>query len=234
MQFKPVPYLMESWGWNTLCGSETKISEAWKDINACDGSLGQLESPCLVLVLWVHPLLAFVSFPTVHAIYKPWEYKQSLGKYVKSHPCNSGTQSRKLVQTHSVPQESNVRLYTQTQVMYSCCWRPKSSSCIFLGKMRVILVQKLSLCLELLFCDGRYISIEGMCPKMGAKIRMSRIETCILQSTDMSQGLQSGCPTWDCSWGTPVKSCCVIYSTLKNGEIPLVRANSSEAMEKVG
>lgn len=44
----------------------------------------------------LQPLLEFVSFPTVHAIYKPWEYKQSIGKHLKSHPCNSRIQSRKI------------------------------------------------------------------------------------------------------------------------------------------
>lgn len=44
----------------------------------------------------LHPLLVLVPFPTVHTIYKPWECKQSLGKYLTSHPCNSGIQSRKM------------------------------------------------------------------------------------------------------------------------------------------
>lgn len=44
----------------------------------------------------LHPLLVLVSFPTVQTIYKPWECKESLGKYLTSHPCHSGIQSRKM------------------------------------------------------------------------------------------------------------------------------------------
>lgn len=61
-----------------------------------------------------HPLLVFVSFPTVHTIYKPWASKQSLGKYLKSHPCNSGIQSSKIATNMLSPSRS------ECQGLHSC------------------------------------------------------------------------------------------------------------------
>lgn len=164
------------------------LGEAGKDINACDGSLCQLESPCLILVLWVqekelsNPCLNLFHFPQFMPFTNLGNTSSPLENISNLIHATVASRAEKLVQTHSVPLEVSIRVYTHTQVMYYCLLLLKTK--IFKphlsGKMRVILVQDLSLCLELLFCDGRYISIEGMHPKIGVKIRMSHIKTCIL------------------------------------------------------
>lgn len=225
---------------------ETKISEAGKsllDINACDGSSCQLESPCLVLFLWVQgeglsmPCLYLFHFPQCIPFINLGNASSPLENISNLIHATVVSRAEKLVQTHSAPLEVNVRVYTHTQVL---------SWCLLLLKSKIFKLhlsgqeeghpcpETVSLGLNCFAVIEDTSAYEEMCPKVGAKIWMSRTKTCILHSTAISQDLQSGWIMWDCSWETPVKSSCVIYSTLKNGEIPFVCVRNSGAMEKVG
>lgn len=230
----------------TVWLKKTKISEAGKsllDVNACDGSSCQLESPCLVLVLWVQEkglsilclylfhFLQRIPFINLANASSPLENISNLICAIVV------SREEKLVQTHSVPLEVNVRVYTYTQVL---------SWCLLLLKTQIFRLhlsgqdedhpcsETVSLGLNCSAVMEDTSAYEEMSPKVGAKIWMSRTKTCILQSPVLSQDLQSGWIMWYCLWETPVQSSCVIYSTLKNGEIPFVCVRISEAMKKVG
>lgn len=220
------------WGWKEPFGR-----------NACDGSSCQLESPCLVLVLWVQEKGLYILFlylfhfprciPFINLVNasSPLENISNLIRAIVV------SREEKLLQTHWVPLEVNVRVYTHAQVLFWCLLLLKTQT------FRLHLSgqdedhpcsETVSLGLNCSAVMEDTSAYEEMNPKVGAKIWMSRTETCILQSPILSQDLQSGWIMWDCLWETPVKSLCVIYAMLKNGEIPFVCVHISEAMEKVG
>ena len=225
---------------------ETEINEAGKsllDINACVGSSCQLESPCLVLFLWVQekglsiPCLYLLHFPQCIPFLNLGNASSSLENTWNLIHATVVCRGEKLVQTHSLPLEMNVRVYTCTQLL---------SWCLLLRKTRIFKLQlsghgKGHRCSETASLDLNCFAVmevtsayEKTCPKVGANIWMSCTKICILHSTTMSLDLQSGWIMWVCLWESPVKSTCVIYSALKNGEIPFVCVRSSGAMEKVG
>lgn len=229
----------------TVCLKKPKIIEAGKsllDINTCDGSSCQLESPGLALFLWVQeevlsiPCLCLFHFPQYIPFINLGNASSPLENI--SHLIHATVVSRaeKWVQMHSVLLEVNVRVYTHTQMLPSCLLLLKDK--IF--KLQLSGQDEAHPCSETVSLGLKCFALvedtpayEEMCPEVShtkAKLWMSRTKTPVLQFAC----LQSGCLMWDCLRGTPVKSCCVIYSILKNGEIPFECVHSSEAKKKVG